>query len=199
MRIIVLSTLIGFGLLACHPPIAFLNADELANGPVEPAKSAPCNDVEQQGDEIVLRGSHAPAPTPEGGIIEDGTYVLTSSTLHTKDKSHGATLVGMGKITMRVNGSSSEVVRNTVNGRERRTTVNRSSSGTVTTLQTTCAFPSANDSDPMATASYTATGSSLQFIMKGPAGTVVATYKKLPSSSAVSRADAPKTDTPSSH
>jgi len=188
MRILIACTIGCFGLLGCHESIAYLNADELARAPSEAPNAAPCNDLEQQGADVNLRGSRAPAPTPAGGTIEDGTYVLTSSTLHSKNNSDGAMLVAMGKSTMLVSGSTSQMVRNTVNGRERRATVRRVSSGTVTTLHTTCAFPSPSASDPTSTAArYTATSSTLQFITPGPAGTVVATYTKLPDGVRASR------------
>lgn len=187
MRKPVVCTIVGLGLLSCscNRPIAYLNADELVITPNKVSEVAPCNDLEQQGAEVELRGSQAPAPTPAGGSIEDGTYILSSSILHTKDQSDGALLVGMGKTTMLISGSTSQVVRNTVNGHERRTTVTRVSTGTSTTLRTTCASPSPSGSET-ATATYTATGSVIQFITPGPAGTVVATYKKVPSANAVS-------------
>jgi hypothetical protein len=179
MRIAVLCTIFGFGLCACHKTTTFLNADNLTRVTSGVPESTPCNDVQQQGAEVDLVGSHAAAPTPAGGTIEDGTYVLTSSTLYTKDRAHGSKLVEMGKTTMLVNGSTSQLVRSTTDGRERRTTVNRVSSGTVATLHTTCASPSATGSDGTSTTKYTATRESFQFISDGPAGTVVATYKKL--------------------
>jgi hypothetical protein len=181
MRVPVVCTIfvLGFSLLSCREAPRFVNADELARAPNTAGGAAPCNDLVQLGDEVDLRGSRAPAPVPAGGAIADGTYVLTSTTLHTKDQPEGAMLVGLGKATMVVNGSTSQMVRNTVNGRERRTTVNRVSDGTVTTLQTTCTFPSPT-ADATSMVAYTATASSIQFITPGPAGTVVATYTKVP-------------------
>lgn len=178
MRIPVVCTVLAFGLLACHTSTAYLNGDELAGAPKVSAETTPCNDVEQQGKEVDLEGSHEAAPLPTGGTIVDGTYVLTSSVLHTSDRSHGSKLVGMGRITMRVNGSTSQLVRNGADGRERRTTVNRVSSGNTTTLHTTCASP-AKGKESTSVTNYTATANTLQFITPGPAGTVVATYTRL--------------------
>lgn len=180
MRIELLCMLLGFALASCREAPRYLNADELVRAPSDITRSAPCNDVPQQGDDVGLKGSRAPAPAAAGGEIADGTYVLTSTTLHTKDQPNGATLVGMGKVTMRVTGSTSQIVRNTVNGRERRTTVARVSSGTVTTLKTTCTFPEP-DASESSTVTYTATSNTVQFITPGPAGTVVATYTRLES------------------
>lgn len=187
MRIAVACSIAALSSLGCRTSTTYLNADELARSPSDAAGSAPCNDLEQHGKEVTLKGTEAPAPTPAGGTIEDGVYVLTSSTLHTKDKLMHPSLVKMGKTTMRVSGTTSQLVRNTVNGHERRTTMNRVSSGTVASLQMTCAFPSPSGSDATSTAAYTATSSTLQFITPGPAGTVVATYTKLPPSTALTR------------
>ena len=179
MRIPVVCTVLALGLLSCHRTTAYVNADDFARVPTGSPAAGPCNDLEQQGQDVDLTGSQAPAPRPAGGTILDGTYVLTSSTLHTTDKPHGTKLVRMGKITMLVNGTTSQLVRHSADGRERRTTVNRVSSGTTTTTQTTCAYPSSSESGSTATAAFTATGKALQFITPGPAGTVVATYMKL--------------------
>jgi hypothetical protein len=179
MRIRVVVTVFAFGLFSCHKTTAYLNGDELISVSSTVPKIAPCNDIEQKGTEVDLSGSRDPAPTPTGGTIEDGTYVLTSSTLHTKDKPHGAKLVDMGRITMVVKGATTQMVRNAPNGRERRTTVDRESAGTEATLHTTCASPSSSEPESKVTTGYTATSKSFQFITPGPAGTVVSTYTKL--------------------
>jgi len=180
MRLTVVWMSVSLGLVACHTSIAYLNADELAKVPAtQPPESAPCNELQQLGEEIDLRGSNAPAPTPTGGNIGDGIYVLTSSTLHGKEQADGAKLVGMGRITMLVNGPLSQVVRTTVKGSERRATVRRLSAGTMATLDTICTSPSAGDSEPTAQATYTTTVGSFQLMTQGAAGTVVSTYTKL--------------------
>ncbi len=179
MRIPVVCTVLALGLLSCHRTTVYLSADDLFSVPHGVRDSAPCNDLQQQGNDVDLAGSRDAPPTPTGGIIEDGTYVLTSSTVYTKDRSHGASLVPMGRITMLVNGSTSQLVRNAAGGRERRNTVNRVSSGSIATLPTVCASPTPNGSESTSTTRYTATGTSLRFITPGPAGTVVATYTKL--------------------
>jgi hypothetical protein len=181
MRLPVVCTVVALGLVACHRSTAYLNADDLTTTLTSAGESPPCNDVEQRGGDVELAGSREPAPQPTGGTIEDGTYVLTSSTLHTKERPHGAKLVAMGKITMVVNGSTSQLVRSTADGRERRSTVSRVSTGTVTTLETLCASPTDPPRGPDATSKtgYASTRSSFQFITPGAAGTVVATYTKL--------------------
>lgn len=190
MRIQFVCIVLAFGLFSCSDPPRFVNADELARAPKDASSGARCNDLVQQGDEVDLRASHAPAPKPSGGAIEDGIYVLTSTTLHTKDQLDGAMLVAMGKITMVVTGSTAQMVRSTVNGRERHTTVSREGSGIVTTLHTTCASPGPTTDGTTNMVEYTAKGSTLQFITPGPAGTVVATYTKLPDRPTVARAPA---------
>ena len=180
MRIPVVCTVAALGLLGCRHSTAYLNADDAtARGGTQ--ASAPCNDIEQQGKDVDLQGSTDSAPAPTGGTIEDGTYVLTSSLLYTADKPDGTKLVGMGKVTMLVNGSTSQIVRSSPEGRERRTTVNRVNAGDTTTVQTVCTSPGSTTQE-IATARYTATSNSLQFISSSPAGTLVTTYKKVPTS-----------------
>src|SRR5690349_8496613 len=111
MRLPVVCTVVlALGLFACHESTAYVNADDLA-GPSKAPDAESCNDLEQQGKEVDLSGSRESPPTPSGGAIQDGTYVLVRSTLHTQKKAHGAKLVGMGKLTMRVNGQTSQLVR----------------------------------------------------------------------------------------
>ncbi len=179
MRIrFVLTVLASFGLCSCKTVTAYLNADDLTSGSDQKQSAAPCNDLEQQGEEVELTASSDAAPVPQGGTIEDGTYVLTNSTLHTKAKPGGSKLVALGRITVVVNGSTSQMVRNATDGRERRTTINRVTEGTATTLLPTCVSPDPKSSEKTTTR-YTATRDSFKYITPGPAGTVVATYTKL--------------------
>ena len=177
MRIPVGCTVIAFGLVACHGTTSYVSGGGLASVHGLP-DNAPCNDLEQLGTEVDLIASPIASPKPVGGAIEDGTYVLTRSTLHTRDSSPGAKLVAFGRITMVVKGTTSQLVKTAADGQVRRTTVKRVSSGTVTMSQTTCASPTASDSESSST-EFTSTGNALQFISTGPAGTVVATYTKL--------------------
>src|SRR5688572_25667810 len=109
MRIPVICTVLALGLFGCHRTTSYVNADNLVRLTSGVPDSAPCNDLEQHGGDVELAGSREAAPAPAGGTIQDGMYVLTSSTLHTHARSHGAKLVGMGKITMLVNGSTSQL------------------------------------------------------------------------------------------
>jgi hypothetical protein len=178
MRIRVVCTVAAFGLVACHGTTSYVSGGGLAGVRGLP-DSAPCNDVEQQGTQVDLVASPIAAPRPVGGTIEDGTYVLTRSTLHTRDASPGTKLVTFGKITMVVNGTTSQLVKTAADGVVSRTTTKRESSSTVTISRTTCSSPKASDGETAST-EFTAAGGTLQFIAPGPAGTVVATYVKLP-------------------
>jgi hypothetical protein len=178
MRIPVVCTVVAFGLVACHGTTSYVSGGGLAGVRGLP-DSAPCNDLEQRGAEVDLVASPIGAPKPVGGIIEDGTYVLTRSTLHTRDTPSGTKLVTFGKITMVVNGTTSQLVKTGADGLVRRTTIKRESSSTVTISRTTCSSPKASDSETAST-EFTSANGSLQFITPGPAGTVVATYMKLP-------------------
>jgi hypothetical protein len=177
MRIPVVCTVIAFGLVACHGTTSYVSGGGLSSMRGLP-DNAPCNDIEQRGTEVELLASRIGAPKATGGAIEDGTYVLTRSTLHTKDTPAGTKLVNFGMITMVVNGGTAQLVKTTADGKVSRTTVKRTTASTVTISHTTCSSPSASDSESAST-EYTATPDSLQFITQGPAGTVVATYTKL--------------------
>jgi hypothetical protein len=179
MRIPVAFTVVAFGVAACHGTTSYVSGEGLATVTSAELDRGPCNSVEQRGKDVDLVGSSTAPPAPAGGTIEDGTYVLTSSVLHTKDKTSGAKLVGMGKITMLVQGPTSQLVRTGADGQVRRTTVSRVNAGDVTTSRTTCASPSSNDGKEPVSTRYTATSGMFQFITPGPAGTVVATYTKL--------------------
>jgi hypothetical protein len=178
MRISLFFTVFVVGLAGCRHTTAFVSGDELIK---KDANSAQCNDLEQRGEAVVLKGSRDLAPSATGGTIADGTYVLTSSTLYTKARPHGSTLLDMGKTTMVVSGPIAQLVRTDVYDRERRSTVKRVSEGTVTRLQTVCSVRNVSQAGPAETSStsYTATPDSFQFITPGPAGTVVSTYKRL--------------------
>jgi hypothetical protein len=179
MRIAVIGGVVALALVSCRGTTSYVSGVGLATVTSADPNSAPCNDVEQQGREIDLVGSRAAPPAPAGGVIQDGTYVLTSSVLHTKDSPPGAKLVGMGRTTIRVQGATSYLVQTGVDGTERRTTVTRTSSGTVSTAQTMCPSASSSGSVKSTSTGYTATPTSFAFINPGPAGTVVATYTKL--------------------
>ena len=165
-------------LFACHESTAFINGDSLSSPAKAAGDTASCNQLEQHGPTVFLTGSHETAPQPAGGTIEDGTYVLTSSTLYTKARPHGTKLMEMGRTTMVIAGSTSQLVRTDADEHERHTTVARETAGTVTTLHTVCTERAPSKGESTATA-YTATPGSFQFIQPGPAGTVVATYTKV--------------------
>ena len=186
MRIPVVRTvaalgLLSLGLFGCRRTTAFVNADDATAAHHREPTGAACNDVEQQGKAVDLSASHDVAPPASGGAIEDGTYVLTSSVLYTEDKRDGAKLVGMGKVTMVVSGSVSQIVRSSPEGRERRTTMSRVTRGDTATITTTCA-PGEAVARETATARYTAGPGAFQLISPSPAGTLVTTYTKVPTS-----------------
>lgn len=179
MRIPVVCTVVAFGLVACRGTTSYVSGGGLANVRSGLPDSAPCNDVEQLGEEIALVATSVAPPKAAGGAIEDGTYVLTRSNLHTRDTAPGTKLVAFGKITMVVKGATSQLVKTAPDGRVSRTTVKRETSGTITIARTTCASPSSSDGSETVSTEYSATSTSFQFIAPGPAGAVVATYTKL--------------------
>lgn len=179
MRIPVVCTVLALGVVGCHGTSSFVSGGGLSSVRTGVPDAPPCNDLEQQGAAIDLVASSVAAPKAVGGRIEDGIYVLSRSTLHTKDSSPGAKLLSFGRITMVVNGETSQLVKTGADGHVRRTTVKRESSGTVTISRTLCASPTATEGPDSASTEYTATSNSVQFITRGPAGTVVANYAKL--------------------
>jgi hypothetical protein len=179
MRIPVVCTVLAFGLAACHGSTAYVSGGGLASVRQGLPDAAPCNDLEQQGTEVELTASPALAPRATGGTIEDGTYVLTKSTLHTRDTPAGTKLVAFGRITMVVKSGVAQLVKTDAEGHMRRTSVKRTIAGTVTVATTTCASPVANPSPESSSVEFAATSNSVQFITPGPAGTVVATYTRL--------------------
>ena len=179
MRTPVVCTVLAFGLAACHGTTSYVSGGGLANVRQGLPDAAPCNDIEQLGTEVNLMASRTAPPRATGGAIEDGTYVLTKSTLHTRDTPPGTKLVAFGKITMAVKSGAAQLVKTDAEGHMRRTSVKRTTSGTITLSTTTCASPVANDGPESSSVEYTATSNTVQFITPGPAGTVVATYTRL--------------------
>lgn len=162
--------------VGCRQQTTFINGNDVA---VRKDPNAPsCNDVEQHGRSIVLTGSRLSAPPATGGRIENGTYVLTSSILYTRERPHGAALLNIGRTTMVIIGEIAQLIRTDADERERRTTVKRITNGTTTTLETVCSSGSQKRTESTST-SYTATPTGFQFITPSPAGMVVATYTRV--------------------
>jgi hypothetical protein len=179
MRVLLsLGIIASFALLACGSPESPRTPAAAAGAPAG-GSTAPCNAVVQQGELIDLVGSAAPAPNATGGTIEDGTYVLAALALHTPNsKEDGAKLATVGKTTMEIKGATSQLVRTSGDGVVKRTTVARVNTGTSTTATTTCVSPPASADEPT-TAQYSASATALFLISPGPAGTSVATYRKV--------------------
>jgi hypothetical protein len=178
MRVLLTVVMASVALVACGAPDA-PRAPSSSEAPPVASSGAPCNAVAQEAEVVDLVGSAAPAPTATGGTIEDGTYVLVGLTLHTPGgKEDGAKLATLGKTTMEIKGGTTQLVRTSRDGVEVRTTVTRANAGTNTTATTTCVTPPAKP-DATTTAQYTASPTSLLLINPGPAGTSVATYRKV--------------------
>jgi hypothetical protein len=172
------STLLVFApalLLGCRQQTTFINGNDFT---VVRRDAAACNDVEQHGQPIALTGSRLSAPPASGGTIEDGTYVLTSSILYTRERPHGARLLDMGKTTMVITGPTAQLIRTDPDEHERRTTVKRTTEGTTTKLETVCTSGNQKNNEATST-SYSASPGQFQFITPSPAGIVVATYTKI--------------------
>jgi hypothetical protein len=179
MRVLLsLGVTASVALLACGQPDA-PRAPTAGAAPAVASSAAPCNSVVQEGALVDLVASSAAPPKATGGTIEDGTYVLAALTLHTPNsKDDGAKIATLGKTTMEMKGSTSQLVRTSSDGLETRTTVTRVNEGLNTTATTTCVSPPAR-ADAATTAQYSASPTSLILINTGPAGTSVATYRKV--------------------
>lgn len=163
-------------MVGCHGTVQFVDGTGLA--PAPGPETAACNDLTQEGEIVGLVASPDEPPVASGGVIADGTYILTSSRLHTRATQPGSTLVVFGRITMAVTGGTAQLVVTKVNGQVKRSTISRANTGTSTSSSTTCASPGPVKREAT-TVSYSANASGFQFISGGPAGTVVATYTKL--------------------
>lgn len=56
--------------------------DPIPSCPPPAAPAGSCNSLAVSGDPVVVGASNGPAPKPSGGTVEDGTYVLVSSTFY---------------------------------------------------------------------------------------------------------------------
>jgi hypothetical protein len=186
---------LGSGLLAlgCRQQTTFINGNDVA---VRKDPNAPtCNSVEQHGHSVALTSSRLSASPAIGGRIENGTYVLTSSILYTRERPHGSVLLNIGRTTMVIIGEIAQLIRTDADERERRTTVKRITNGSTTTLETVCSSGSQKQTESTST-SYTATANGFQFITPSPAGTVVATYTKVEGGGAAAAAAAAAANEP---
>jgi hypothetical protein len=179
MRVLLsLGVIASLTLFACGSPEA-PRTPAATEAPPAAGSTEPCNAVVQQGEPVDLVGSAGAPPKATGGAIEDGTYVLTAITLYSPNsKEDGAKLAALGKTTMEIKGTSSQLVRTSADGVEQRSTVARVNDGANTTATTTCVSPPKR-ADAPTTAQYSASGMSLLLISAGPAGTSVAAYRKV--------------------
>lgn len=173
-----IATFMMLLLVGCHGTRTFVSGEGLAE-PTGQAASPPCNDLEQLGTEVFLTANSAAPPSPKGGSIADGTYVLTSSVLYTKDSPSGTRMFDFGKATMQVKGGKTELVITSPSGKDRRSTVSRTQSGHRSTSTTLCSSPTKKTTTGADSTDYTATKDSVMFISPGPAGTIVSTYTRL--------------------
>lgn len=104
-----------------------------------PTADPECNKLTQQGQPVDALTSIGVAPTPQGGSIVDGTYVLTSATLYTNAVADG-TKVLTSAATIEITGTSVKAVNTTGNDVTRANTT-IAVSGTDITLTPTCNFP----------------------------------------------------------
>lgn len=172
--------LIAIGLLvsSCHGTMQYVSGEGLAE-PLGQEAVSPCNKLEQLGAEIWLTTNSGNPPTATGGTIVDGTYVLTASTLYTKDSPSGNRIFDFGRSTILIKGGTDQVIITSPSGKERRATVRRVQTGHSSTSTSLCTSPTRNKTTGSGRTDYTATKDTVMFINPGPAGTIVATYTRL--------------------
>jgi hypothetical protein len=116
-------------------------------GPVDAGGGDPdagptaCTTLANVGAEVPIVGVAASMPTPTGGTIKDGTYVLTAMTAYTGPGGPTGPQADKQSNTMRITGANWESV-GTKNGKDNVPNVGTwSVSGTTFTMTETCPFP----------------------------------------------------------
>lgn len=131
-----------------------------------------CNDVPLEGSAVTPTCVAAEPPTPGGGTIANGTYVLRSVVLYGACPSEGTFVT-----TWDICGNQWQVVQNDLEAGAPTLRVNFTADmgAASVTLTATC---TANINEGTSMRSYTASGSQLQFIQLVEGATSVETYQR---------------------
>ena len=132
--------------------------------------SAPaCNTLTDDGPTITLMAVVGQAPTPAGGTVVDGTYVLAATTLYTA----ATTMIPptTSSAVIQIAGSTMQQV-GLINGQEKRYTSTFTVTGTTVATTDTCPAPS------MGSHQYTATTTELRIYDSATIGTLEQKYAK---------------------
>ena len=115
---------------------------------------AGCNDLTVSGDAVKTTAGVGSAPTPAGGTIMDGTYLLTKVELYPPSYPAGP----WGKETLRITGSKMEdVVQAAFASTSETATYSISTAGTALMFTQICPTPMPNDGGVTPPYYYTAT------------------------------------------
>jgi hypothetical protein len=131
--------------------------------------STVCNTLTDDGPTITLMAIIGQAPTPAGGTVVDGTYVLAATTLYTA----ATTMIPptTSSAVIQIAGSTMQQVGQ-INGQEKRYTSTFTVTGTSVATTDTCPAPS------MGSHQYTATATELRIYDANPIGTLEQKYTK---------------------
>lgn len=193
---LLVSVSIAIGPLACEdsetstpaldaggpPPVgAFPEAGPLPEASTTPEDAGrSCHTVTQQAEPLTYVSRTAAAPTPAGGTVTEGVYVLTEFAVHTDAFPDGTALLEIGRTTARITGQEIHVLLTRPNGETLRNTETFAFSGTTVTSTQTCVDPAPDGGASPAprTAGYTATPTSFTLVLPTPNGPIVNTYTK---------------------
>jgi hypothetical protein len=126
-----------------------------------------CNALVGDAPSVTSTNSPAKAPTPAGGTLSDGTYVLTSTTIYTALPFPGMKLSSL----MQIAGNTIQQVA-TMNGEEKRFTTSFTTAGSAIVMTDTCPVRKSG------TYTFTATPSELRMYLTSPVGKIEQTYTK---------------------
>jgi hypothetical protein len=126
-----------------------------------------CNALVGDAPAITSTNSPAQVPTPAGGTLSDGTYVLTSTTIYTALPFPGMKL----RSVMQITGNTIQQVA-TMNGDEKRFTTSFTTAGSSIVMTDTC------PARKTGTYTFTATPTELRMYLTSPMGKIEQTYTK---------------------
>jgi hypothetical protein len=138
--------------------------DGSADARADADASEECNAVVQQATAVGELSSTAPAPAAAGGLVVDGTYVLTKSTVHTGALPDGSMVSSPTLNTAVIAGGTWREISQDPGGRFVRVNIAFTTTGTAFASAYTCWYPPLDAGFAAETLQYTATTTELVLI-----------------------------------
>lgn len=142
------------------------------------ADLATCHALVQRGAKVDWVTSTGTPPIAAGGVLADGTYVLTGFVQYSNLVPDGTVIVEVGKATLELRGSTANVLLTDPSEREFRLVERVQTEGTALTSNQEC---NSNDSVPgvrFGNGTFTATPTKLTILFANPNGIIENTYEK---------------------